>query len=75
MADSQNKQFFAVQIRSSDCTLKDWFGGGEFGRGDTALFDLFVEYTSGKEDIRVFCGIEFIFIDRNKFCCRQLCWR
>ena len=69
MADSQNKQFFAVQIRSGDRTLKDWFGGSL--EEETQLVDLFAEYTSGKEDIRVFCGIEFIFINRNKFCRRH----
>ena len=56
---SRSKQFFAVQIRSGDRTLKDWFGG--------SLVDLFAEDTSGKKDIRLFCGIEVIFIDRNRF--------
>ena len=66
---SRSKQFFAVQIRSGDRTLKDWFGGSL--EEETQLVDLFAEYASGKKDIRLFCGIEVIFIDRNRFCCRH----
>ena len=69
MADLQSKQFFAVQIRSGDRTLKDWFGGSL--EEETQLVDLFAEYASGKKDIRLFCGIEVIFIDRNRFCRRH----
>ena len=43
---SRSKQFFAVQIRSGDRTLKDWFGGSL--EEETQLVDLFAEYTSGK---------------------------
>ena len=64
MADSRSKQFFVVQIRSGDRTLKDWFGGSL--EEETQLVDLFAEFASGKEDIRVFCGIEFVSLSTGK---------
>ena len=45
----------------------DWFRGSL----EEELVDLFAEYASGKKDIRLFCGIEVIFIDRNRFCLRH----
>ena len=38
---------------------------------ETQLVDLFAEYASGKKNIRLSCGIEVIFIDRNRFCRRH----
>ena len=66
---SRSKKIFAVKIRSGDRTLKDWFGGSL--EEETQLVDLFAEYASGKTDIRLSCGIEVIFIDRNRFCRRH----
>ena len=66
---SRSKQFFAVQIRIDDRTLKDWFWGSL--EEETQLVDLFAEYASGKKNIRLSCGIEVIFIDRNIFCRRH----
>ena len=64
---SRSKKNFAVKIRSGDRTLKDWFRGSL----EEELVDLFAEYASGKKDIRLFCGIEVIFMDRNRFCRRH----
>ena len=44
--------------------LKGLVFGGRLEE-ETQLVDLFAEYASGKTDIRLFCGIEVIFINRN----------
>ena len=55
---SRSKQFFDVQIRSGDCTLKALFSLGRSLEEETQLVDLFAEYASGKKYIRLFSGIE-----------------
>ena len=51
-------------FKYGDRTLNDWFGGSL--EEETQLVDLFAEFASGKEDIRVFCGIEFVSLSTGK---------
>ena len=66
--EANNFSLFKYEVAITR-TLKDWFGGSL--EEETQLVDLLADYASGKTDIRLFCGIEVIFIDRNRFCRRH----